>query len=267
MAGARWSDGDRWTVTPKNLSQSAPVPLVIQTYDATLTKQALAAHGMAVLEIDVLDSSSAYPEPISGERFVGRIDEAVDALARAGIVDPNRVGMIGFAEGGWHVYHAITHPGRTRIVAAVCADSWQDDCQSYSSSGKWNVGFGKRQHLVNGGKPFWANTATRIEKDTSFNVHRVAGATLFTLNGGSGSTHFDGIETIGAFILNGKPVDYLYFPEGEPQLQRPFERLATYEATVDWLMFWLQGYEDPSPNKTEQYARWREIRRRAADRK
>jgi hypothetical protein len=30
---------------------------------------------------------------------------------------------------------------------------------------------------------------------------------------------------------------------------------------IDWFRFWLQDIEDPSPDKQEQYASWRELRR------
>ena len=47
------------------------------------------------------------------------------------------------------------------------------------------------------------------------------------------------------------------FPEGGHGLEMPRERFASQEATVDWMSFWLQGYEDPDPAKAEQYKRWR----------
>jgi len=40
-----------------------------------------------------------------------------------------------------------------------------------------------------------------------------------------------------------------------------------YERNLDWFSFWLQGSEDPDPEKAEQYARWRVLRSRAADAK
>jgi len=30
---------------------------------------------------------------------------------------------------------------------------------------------------------------------------------------------------------------------------------------VDWFRFWLQDYQDPDPAKTEQYKRWRGLRK------
>jgi len=44
-------------------------------------------------------------------------------------------------------------------------------------------------------------------------------------------------------------------------LTNPRERMASQGGTVDWLRFWLQGFEDPDPTKAAQYARWREMRK------
>jgi hypothetical protein len=52
----------------------------------------------------------------------------------------------------------------------------------------------------------------------------------------------------------------LYLPDGQHILQKPLERLASQQGTVDWFRFWLEGEEDPDPAKAEQYRRWRELR-------
>jgi hypothetical protein len=33
------------------------------------------------------------------------------------------------------------------------------------------------------------------------------------------------------------------------------------QGVVDWFAFWLKNEEDSSPAKTEQYARWRQLRK------
>lgn len=59
----------------------------------------------------------------------------------------------------------------------------------------------------------------------------------------------------------GKPVDFLYIPGGEHPLEKPWDRLTSQQNTVDWLVFWLKGEEDPDPAKVDQYKRWRELRK------
>ncbi|HEY3814557.1 MAG TPA: hypothetical protein VGL66_15150 [Caulobacteraceae bacterium] len=58
----------------------------------------------------------------------------------------------------------------------------------------------------------------------------------------------------------GKPVERIYFPQGEHILIVPSERLASQGGNVDWFRFWLQGYEDPDPAKRPQYVRWEALR-------
>ncbi|KZC18760.1 MULTISPECIES: Atxe2 family lasso peptide isopeptidase [Rhodanobacter] len=54
--------------------------------------------------------------------------------------------------------------------------------------------------------------------------------------------------------------DVYVFPD-EPHIKfQPRHKLAVYERNVDWFRFWLQGYEDPSLVKKQQYAHWREMR-------
>jgi hypothetical protein len=37
--------------------------------------------------------------------------------------------------------------------------------------------------------------------------------------------------------------------------------VTIYNRNVDWFTFWLKDYEDPDPAKTQQYERWRELRK------
>ena len=61
--------------------------------------------------------------------------------------------------------------------------------------------------------------------------------------------------------LQKKPVELLYFRNGDHVLTKPLELLASQETSVDWYDFWLNGHEDSDPAKAEQYARWRELRK------
>jgi hypothetical protein len=59
----------------------------------------------------------------------------------------------------------------------------------------------------------------------------------------------------------GRPVDFIYLPNGTHLLSKPTERLVSQQGNVDWFCFWLKGEEDPDPAKAEQYERWRELRK------
>ena len=58
-----------------------------------------------------------------------------------------------------------------------------------------------------------------------------------------------------------KPAEIIYFPSGDHDLAKPWERMTSSQSVVDWFRFWLKGEEDPDPAKAEQYKRWRDLRK------
>jgi dipeptidyl aminopeptidase/acylaminoacyl peptidase len=54
--------------------------------------------------------------------------------------------------------------------------------------------------------------------------------------------------------------DMYVFPNETHIKYQPQHKQAVYERNVDWFRFWLQGYEDPNPDKAGQYRIWREMR-------
>ena len=76
-------------------------------------------------------------------------------------------------------------------------------------------------------------------------------------------------ETYAALRLQQKPVEMIYFPDGQHILQKPLERLASQQSSVDWFRFWVQGYERKQPitdaqetvqQLTAQYVSWHKLR-------
>jgi hypothetical protein len=66
-------------------------------------------------------------------------------------------------------------------------------------------------------------------------------------------------EFYSALSAQGKPVELVLFPEGEHILKLPLQRLGSMQGSVDWFRFWLQDYENQSPQYSEQYPRWRKL--------
>lgn len=246
-----------------------PVPLVIQAYhylpefflpDGPIlgvdAAQTYAARGIAVLQMPI-DSVGIRFE---GATLVGRIDAAISALAERGLIDPTRVGLVGFSRAGYQTYYAITHPGRWPLAAAACVDSFTGSYTSYLLS---MVALPSSSVFERGpGGSFWEKKQEWLEHETSFNVDRVRTPALFTTHGHGvdplrGDDAWIVQQTLGAFNRTGKPLEYLILQSGSHPVQRPHERLALSEAIVDWNVYWLQGYEDPDPRKAAQYARWR----------
>jgi hypothetical protein len=61
--------------------------------------------------------------------------------------------------------------------------------------------------------------------------------------------------------LQDKPVDLIEIPDGVHLLEKPCDRRIAMQGLVDWFCFWLKGEQVPDPAKTQQYERWRELRR------
>jgi hypothetical protein len=62
-----------------------------------------------------------------------------------------------------------------------------------------------------------------------------------------------------------KPVDLVYFPEGQHILQRPLERLASQQGNVDWFCFWLKDEEHSHGVSAGEYSAWRKMKADMSD--
>lgn len=272
-----WRDenGNEWQaglVLPVNGAGSAPLVIQLSRYSGSLFRpdgsyqsmfagQLLAAQGFAVLSVDHFHSGSGevLMTPREAPALVAGLDAAVDELARRGIVDSRRVGIIGFSHTGFLVNYALTHPGRTHFGAAISADagdpSYLQDL-AYSVVAHRAVD-GPSYADVNGGQ-FWQNREAWLAAAPGFNAAQVTAPLMIVINGRHNLP--TNVELYAALRMLDRPVEYLLFPEGTHQLIRPRERIAAMTATRDWMAFWLQDYEDPDPAKAGQYARWRALR-------
>lgn len=288
----QWQEGKGRTITggltlPPVHPGGQPVPLVIQAYyyvpekflpdgphAASDAVQALAARGMAVLQIDLpwvnitrtLTKAAVESE---GHALSTRIDSAIAALSHAGVIDAKRVGMTGFSRGGYGTYYAITHPGRARLSAAVSADFFHGSYSEYLSDvAAFRASSGREEFEDGPGGPFSQRKLQWLQYETTFNVDKVDTPILMTLHGSdleygedfSGRDATRSLETIGALAHRRKSFQYVYLPAANHWLVRPLEQIALMDTVVDWMSFWLQGYEDPSPHKTTRYESWRGMR-------
>jgi len=261
-----------------------PLPLVIQNYyfmpyvfrpdgpmPSAYAAQALAARGMAVLGIDLSDLSVNTGDGLlEGPLGVQTIDAAVDSLVRQGLIDPKRVGIIGFSRGGLVPFYAITHPGRIKLAAALSSDSYLASFGEYLMSGAVSFPlyaqsqFVTTTELVLTGKKtdggFWANKEKWLSENPVFNIDKVATPYMYLGNGTSLDYFVIFSQLTGIFALNRRPLEILNLPLGTHPLVRPREREASLNASVDWMDFWLNEREDPAPEKLPQYLRWREMK-------
>jgi dipeptidyl aminopeptidase/acylaminoacyl peptidase len=193
--------------------------------------------------------------PEEAPAFVDRIESAATQLSRRYQLDINRVGLIGFSRAGYMTYYAITHPKSLAIAAAVEADGWTGSFDNYTLSAATENDPGHTEEADQQiGGSFWTNKELWLKEAPGFNVDRIRTPVLFTGNGpGAVATMY---QLIGSLRMNNAPFEALFFNKGKHQLQRPIERRASMQATVDWMAFWLSDQAVTNGDDPTRAERW-----------
>jgi len=245
-------------------------PLVIQThgwdsdrfwmdgpYATAFAAQALAGRGFFVLQVSDTDWN-LVESPQEAPAAMAIYDSAIDFLDRKGLIDRERIGLIGFSRTEWYVTYALTH-SRHQFGAAAVADGVDYSVFQYFASSNadqsWAGGFDQ----TNGAPPFGKGLLKWLKVSPAFLMDKIETPVRIQALGPKsliGQWHwFSGLTRLG------KPVEMTYIPEGEHILEKPWERMVSQQGNVEWFCFWLKGEEDPDPAKAEQYKRWRELRK------
>ena len=203
-----------------------------------------------------------YPGSVNEAAFKqDLVESAVKYLDQERIIDPTRVGLIGFSRGGWYVEYALTH-SQVPFRAATVTDNVQYSFVEYYS---WH----DSQESMYGGPPYGKSLHNWIDYSISFNLDKINTPLLMEVMGYEGKENLsdpppDNLEVkeevfVGLRDLN-KPVEFYYYPNEQHQPDHPVARIASLQRNVDWFRFWLQDYRRPNPEEPDQYARWESMR-------
>ena len=189
----------------------------------------------------------------AGDQIAG-FSSLVEKLDQEGLIDPQRVGIIGWSRSVYHTYAALS-ANRPKLAAASVIEG---------------VNYGYWRYLMEvtegsrsddgpiGSAPFGTGLQLWTERSPIFNLDK-ASAPLLMLETGSGQVLADWEPYAILYSLH-KPVDMVLVPTGGHVQTNPQQRLITQSMTIDWFRFWLQDFKDPDPSKTEQYKRWENLR-------
>lgn len=244
-------------------------PLVIQThafdphgfwidgpYSSAFAAQPLAGRGIVVLQVnDIFPDTLETPE--EPRRAVNAYVSAIEYLDAQGIIDPHRVGIIGFSRTCLYVKYALTHTNG-HFAAAVITDGVDDGYFQYLLSYNANPGLASDFEAIIGGLPFGAGLSLWVKDSPGFLMDKVQSPVLIQAIGPI--SILDEWQWFAGLKRLGKPVDMVYLPTGTHVLIKPWDRLVSQQGTVDWFCFWLKGQVDPDPTKAGEYRRWRELR-------
>ena len=224
-------------------------------FPTAMAARQLASAGMVILQIRDRHTHSGTLQ--EAEDHVVGFEAAIDQLVAEGIVDPKRVGIIGFSRTCWYVESALIRDPE-RFAAATISNGVDWSYIQYRLFGVDDASAGETIGSY-GAKPIGDGLHRWVELAPGFHLDRVHAP--LRLEAEHGSSILTEWEIYSSLRDQGKPVDLIYFPNAQHILEKPLERMASQQGDVDWFRFWLQGYEDPDPTKAAQYKHWHELRK------
>lgn len=269
-SGREWSGG---LYRPPNYAAGRAAPLVIQThgffenrfrpsglYTTAFAAQALAASGIYVLQVP---NCPITQKPESAPCEVRAYDTAVRQLAAEKLIDPNRVGIVGFSYTVYTVLNALT-TGTVHFAAASVTDGWSYGYWGYLTSVDTEQGvYSRVADEIVGNRPFGSGLQLWLRRAPDFNMQKVRAPLLVvSMGGGEGGDNLFGMwEPYAALRYLEKPVDLIRLENipYEHVLTNPGLRMASQAGSVDWFRFWLQGEEVANVTSAAQYRLWEHL--------
>lgn len=183
------------------------------------------------------------------------IQSGLDLLVSRGIADPSRLALTGLSDGSSSVRFALIQSRRyaAAAISTCCVDESSDEVVGpYWVTESARLGYPPAAPVD---KKFWLpySMALNAPKMTTPLLMQLADSELLV-----------GLHTYTALKAAKQPVDLFFYPDEYHFKWQPAHRRAVYERNLDWFSFWLQGREDPTPAKAEQYLRWRALRDRSS---
>ena len=259
-------------VKPPGFISGRKYPLVIQTHGFApndffrVGYSETSSGGRALAARDVMVLQVAEPhEPFFGTWREGTENgtqvylAAIDQLAAEGLVDPKKVGITGYSRRGFYVAKAIAE-APDRFAAAVVANADPGSLIGYYTY----VDYVTPTYIKNaadafaGAPPYGEGLEKWLQRAPGFLTDRIRAPVLISA---ADPQHLISLWGLYAPLRDqGKPVELQYFRNGQHNLTKPLQKLAHQEMIVDWFDYWLNGHEDPAPEKVDQYARWHKLR-------
>ena len=266
------ADGREWhggLVTPPNYKKGQLYPLVIQTHGFNPqeflidgpygTASAFAAQALANQDMFVLQMAEPSVAQSPDELFSYRLgfESAIDHLAAKGLINREKVGLIGWSSTGVDVQHMLLNSDYP-IAAATIADSYNFGMLGYINQfGARAPGMAHMENMIGGTVPWGRSLSNWVANNPTLHLDRIMAPLRYEQYETGLSSWW---ENYALLKRQNKPVEYYVFNDASHSLIKPDHRLASQQGTVDWFTFWLKGEEDRDPTKSNQYIRWHKLR-------
>jgi len=223
--------------------------------------QAFARDGYAVLLINkpvfqkLVDNDFEHGSKAFGLSPLSSLEAIIQQFSSEGLIDPQRVGFEGHSWGGFWVEFALTHSHLLRVAQIINGGTSTEPGTYWITGAQRNSAW---QEQVMGGPPWGASLKNYLQFSATLNADKVTAPLLIQADGFEAPFE---LEMYSALRRNEKPVEFMIYPNDGHTFTSPEHRFHSMEMNLDWFEFWLSGREDPSPDKVEQYVRWREMQR------
>ena len=254
---------------PPGFVQGHRYPLVIQTHGFSLSEfrpsgvfpTAFAARELAASGIVVLQVNGCAPVSGSAQEArcnVNVLEAAVKQLVRDEVIDPTRVGIVGFSRTCWHVIELMVAQSLQLRAASITDGINLGYLEYVSALDEANNAFAREADSIIGTRPFGEGLQQWVKMSPVFNMDKVTTPLQVVALGPLNLLSM--WEPYAALRYLNRPVDLIMTSEeGSHVLSNPAQRLVSQQGTVDWFRFWLQGYEDSAAERVEQYQRWERL--------
>lgn len=184
---------------------------------------------------------------------VGDIISGLRHLVALGVADPDRLGIAGHSHGAW--LGPMVMIQEPRFKAASFAEGAANWVVLHESTGAvFNREIQDPQ--LNGSLYDVPERYLAISPDLHFKG--ISSANLF--EGGIESAALQALAFGKASNRVGLPTETIIYPKSGHTLATPRQQKESAERNLDWFRFWIKGEVDDSPEKAQQYARWRALR-------
>ncbi len=253
---------------PTDYKPGQRYPLVIQThafeeslftpsgsFSTAYAARALTARGIMVLQLGEVGNCHLLT-PDEGPCNAAGYEVAANQLISDGLVDPERIGIIGFSRTCFYVMEMLTR-GSLHLKAASITDGYMFTYLQYVL---WPERVSGEAKSVIGAEPFGEGLQRWMKESPEFNLDKV-NTPLLIVGEGPTSLLFMWQPYSGLHSLH-RPVELVMLKDThEHNLGNPAVRMASQGGSVDWFRFWLKNEEDLDPAKKEQYERWRGLKK------
>jgi hypothetical protein len=285
-----WVDQNQRTwkgglLRPSGFQAGYRYPLIVQTHGfserqylvdgpaadigTAFAAEALAASGFLVLQVQDDTAATMTGDEREAALTAEGYRAAIVKLCDQGLADPDRVGLVAFSRTGLAAIRLIAD-NPSLLHAVVLADgSWWSYLTDLLLLHSPPEQLTQVRKLSTGESLRSDDPASWFNANPFYGIARSCAAFRIEATGlPSALAHWEHLAILERAHC---PVEMVLYRTGSHNLQRPAERFASQQGTVDWFAFWLKGEERSQPNsdagETEdklkaQYKRWSGLRKR-----